>query len=90
MAMLSTIKRLARLGGWVALSAGAMVAAALTTSCGTSHVVGTPKDAGADAPRDAAQGFVFPDAKTEPDAGTGEAGDPVDADKTDLWNVICE
>jgi hypothetical protein len=99
MAALSTLKRMARLCGWVALSSGAMVAAAcgamFNAGCSSSTRTlratpdgGTTPDAGSAPDADAGQGFVFPDAPAR-DASSGEAN-TVDADRADLWNVICE
>jgi len=94
MAALSTLKRVARLCGWVALSSGAMVAAAcgamVNAACnGSTRTVGnTARDAGSSPDADAAQTIVFPDAPAR-DAASGEAN-TVDADQADLWNVICE
>ncbi len=96
MATLSGVKRLARLGGWLALSIGAMVAAAcgalLSSGCessstaarepGVDSSIATDKDAGA-AP-------ALSDAGSSIDSAGGEANGPTDADETDLWNVICE
>lgn len=106
MAALSTLKRMARLCGWVALSSGAMVAAACgamlnagcssstrtlraTPDAGTSPDARTSPDAGTSPAADAGQGFKLPDAPPAHDAASGEAN-TVDADRADLWNVICE
>lgn len=99
MAALSTLKRMARLCGWVALSSGAMVAAAcgamLNAGCSSStRTLKTTPDAAAspDAGRspdaDAGPKIVIP-APPAQDAASGEAN-TVDADRADLWNVICE
>jgi hypothetical protein len=105
MAALSTLKRMVRLCGWVALSSGAMVAAACgamfnagcssstrtlraTPDAANSPDAGTGADAGASPDADAGQGFVIPDPPAR-DAASGEAN-TVDADRADLWNVICE
>jgi hypothetical protein len=94
MAAVSAVKRLARLGGWLALSTGAMVAASLgaivTGACNRSSIaVGQPpRDASIEGNRDG--GISIPEPQVRTDAGEGEAGSPVDADQTDLWNVICE
>jgi hypothetical protein len=99
MAALSTLKRMARLCGWVALSSGAMVAAACGAmfnagcSSSTRTLRATPDaanspDAGASPDADAGQGFIIPDPPAR-DAASGEAN-AVDADRADLWNVICE
>ncbi len=94
MAALSTLKRIARLCGWVALSSGAMVAAAcgamVNAACSSSSPnVGAPPDAGIRSDADAAQPLPSPDGSPAHDATPGEAN-AVDADKADLWNVICE
>jgi hypothetical protein len=105
MAALSTLKRMARLCGWVALSSGAMVAAACgamfnagcssstrtlrtTPDAGTSPDAATAPDAGTARDADAYQGFIIPDPPAR-DAASDEAN-TVDADREDLWNVICE
>ncbi len=111
MAALSTLKRVARLCGWVALSSGAMVAAACgamfnagcssstrtlrtTPDAGSSPDAGikpdaaTSPDAATARDADAGQGIIIPDLPVR-DAATGEAN-TVDADRADLWNVICE
>jgi hypothetical protein len=106
MATLSALKRLARLGGWIGLSTGAMVVAACSSLLGACkstalHTTDASRDTGggnqpdaavADAnpaKPDAANVIVMPDAGGLPEAG-GEAHAPVDADKADLWTVICE
>jgi hypothetical protein len=106
MATLSALKRLARLGGWIGLSAGAMVAATCSALLGackstTLHATDASRDTGAGSKPDAtvadanpskpdaAHVIIMPDAGGMPEAG-GEAQAPVDADKADLWTVICE
>jgi hypothetical protein len=97
MATLSAVKRLARLGWWVGLSTGAMVAAA----CGSLFSIGcnpsslTARDAGHEAPVG-----IRVDAPTKldapviviqgSDAAAQEANEPVDGGKSDLWEIICE
>jgi hypothetical protein len=108
MATLSALKRLARLGGWIGLSTGAMVVAACGSlfagACKSSTLrtgdagqdtglASKPDAAAADTSSGKADGSIVivvqRDAATGPEAG-GEAHAPVDADKADLWNVICE
>jgi hypothetical protein len=91
MAALSAAKRLARLGWWVGLSTGAMLAAAcgamFTSACKSSS---PPRlDASADALAAIKQdspGIVLPGF----DASTVDGGAPIDASETDLWNTPCE
>ncbi len=95
MAALATLKRMARLTGWVALSAGAMVAAtcgAMLSACGGSAktIDAQAQDTRSPATVDTGQPFTLPDAPPALDAGTGEANRPVDADQADLSNVPCE
>ena len=89
MAALSAAKRLARLGWWVGLSVGAMLAAAcgamFTGACKSSS---PSRDGGSpDTP-----GGVEPGGSVIPrlDAPAREAGAPTDASETDLWNTPCE
>ena len=92
MALLSTLKRLARLGGWIGLSAGAMVVAscgALLGGCNSTAL--NASDARPDGKRDALVNQPGPDTGVKADAGVqADTGEPADANQTDLWTVICE
>jgi hypothetical protein len=91
MAALSAAKRLARLGWWVGLSTGAMVAAAcgamFASACKSSSSAsdGGQPDAAVAAQKDAPVINI-----PMPDASAREAGAPTDASEADLWNTICE
>jgi hypothetical protein len=89
MAVLSALRRFAKLGFWVGLSAGAM----LVDACSSS----------ANGDRDSAPGGAVADASPAPDSSTikldvpppaidaGTADNPSrDAGQTDLWDIICE
>jgi hypothetical protein len=90
MAVLSALRRFARLGFWIGLSAGAMLADACS-----SGVKGKAQDAAPDVPvADALAKLQLPDAKADSprsDAGAVDADNsPADAGQTDLWDIICE
>ena len=92
MAVLSALRRFARLGFWIGLSAGAMLADACS-----SGLKGKTLDASTDQPAADALKLVFP---TQADAQAGSPGidagvadadnSPSDAGQTDLWDIICE
>jgi hypothetical protein len=89
MAAFSAAKRLARLGWWVGLSAGAMLAAACGTLFASACKSSSLTDDGG--PADAIVAQDSPVITIQlPDAGVEEAGQPTDASETDLWNTICE
>jgi hypothetical protein len=71
----------------VAAACGAMVNGACGRS--TPTVGNPPRDAGLASDADAAQRLELPDGSPAQDVTAGEAN-AVDADKADLWNVICE
>jgi len=90
MAVLSALRRFARLGLWVGLGAGAM----LIDACGSG--LGVSRDSAPDLPPQA-----VPDVPATPDAGSDAQGvdtqaidtdhaQPADGGKTDLWDTICE
>lgn len=92
MAVLSVLRRFARLGFWIGLSAGAMLADACS-----SGLKGKAQDASLDQPAADALKWVLP---TQADAQAGSPGvdagavdadnSPSDAGQTDLWDIICE
>jgi len=89
MAAFSAAKRWAKLGWWVGLSTGAMLAAAcgsmFASACKSSS---STNDGG---PADIPGAQDSPGITIQlPDAGVEEAGQPTDASETDLWNTICE
>jgi hypothetical protein len=95
MAMLSALKRLARLSGWIGLSAATLLtstcASMFSSGCesSTSHTT----DAGPDAVSALEQDAAVSEARGEDAAANTDAGaegPSVDANKADLWNVICE
>ena len=90
MAALSAAKRLARLGWWVGLSAGAMLAAAcgamFTSACKSS----SPPRLDASADTLAAIKQDSPGIVLRFDASAVDGGAPTDASETDLWNTPCE
>ena len=94
MAVFSALRRFAKLGFWVGLSAGAMLADACSSS-----LKGQVRDASPEAPAADATGFqIRLDAPIKADSGSpgidGGAVDadnpPADAGQTDLWDIICE
>jgi hypothetical protein len=91
MAALSSLKRLARLSGWLWLSLLAMLIAAcgaLFASACKQSTAG--KDAGPDA-RDTGANDASTIVLPNPDAApAGEAAAPTDAGEDELWNVPCE
>ena len=94
MAVLSALRRFARLGFWAGLGAGAMLIDACssgTGACGRYSAADAPN---LDLPtkQDAAG---TPDASPDApavDAQTADAdhAQPADGGKTDLWDTICE
>jgi hypothetical protein len=102
MAVLSALKRLAKLSGWLGLSVGAMVAAScgafLASACGNTPI--KTKDAQADAtskPDAAAEvaRIIIPGkdagADTVASEAAGQDAEPEpDANQSDLWNTPCE
>ena len=94
MAVFSALRRFAKLGFWVGLSAGAMLADACSSS-----LKGQIRDAGPEAPAPDATGLQIRRAapiKADTgspgiDGGAVDAGNPsADAGQTDLWDIICE
>ena len=92
MAVLSALRRFARLGLWVGLGAGAM----LIDACSSSSSLGfRSRDSAADVPSPMKQ-----DAAVTPDAGSdapvllhlpdADQSQPADGGQTDLWDIICE
>lgn len=90
MAVLSALRRFARLGLWVGLGAGAMLIDACNNDLGHGR-----RDSAPDVPTPA-----IPDAAATPDAGSDARGihlQAIDADhaqpedgSTALWDTICE
>jgi hypothetical protein len=89
MATLSTLKRLARLGGWIGLSAGAMVAAAcgamLGSGCDSTPLGTSDAQPDSTSKRDSLISLPGPDAGVRVDAPA-----PRDAGEADMWTIICE
>jgi hypothetical protein len=94
MAVFSALRRFAKLGFWVGLSAGAMLADACSSS-----LKGQARDASPEVPATDAPGLrIILDAHVIADVGSpgidGGAVDadnsPADAGQTDLWEIICE
>ena len=95
MAVLSALRRFARLGFWVGLGAGAM----LVDACDSVQWRGG-QDSAPDAPSSDVPSSK-PDALATPDAGVdalavdtqsvdADQAEPADGGKTDLWDTICE
>jgi hypothetical protein len=95
MAVLSALRRLARLGFWVGLGVGAM----LVDACDSARWRGG-HDSAPDAPNPAVPSSK-PDALATPDAGVDarvvdaarvdvDQSQPADGGTTDLWDTICE
>jgi hypothetical protein len=95
MAVLSALRRFARLGFWVGLGAGAM----LVDACDNVQWRGG-QDSAPDAPSSDVPSSK-PDALATPDAGVdaravdtqsadADQAEPADGGKTDLWDTICE
>lgn len=93
MAVLSALRRFARLGFWVGLGAGAM----LIDACGGGQWR-EEQNLAADG---AAPAVPKKDAAAAPDAGSdapvlhlqaidADQAQPTDGGKTDLWDTICE
>jgi hypothetical protein len=85
----------------VVAACGTMWSSACGTTTTRRPVLQPPPDAAVEdaqsdsnaAPKQDATDIVIPlakDAGAARDASAGEANAPVDADKTDLWNTICE
>jgi hypothetical protein len=94
MAVIAALRRFAKLGFWVGLSAGAM----LTDAC-SSGLKGKAQDASPEVPVADAPGLQLKlDAAVKADAsspgidsGALDADNaPADAGQTDLWDIICE
>jgi hypothetical protein len=94
MAVLSTLRRFARLGFWVGLGAGAMLIDACSSGTGDCSQHSAADASNQEVP-------MTPDAATTSDAGSdAQAVDaqtadadyppPADGGKTDLWDTICE
>ncbi len=94
MAFFSTLRRFARLGFWVGLSAGAMLADACSSGLKGGTHDASPEVRVADAPGTQ----LKLDAPSKADTGSpGIDGGVVDADnlpadagQADLWDIICE
>ena len=95
MAVLSALRRFARLGLWVGLGAGAMLIDACGSSPSSLGVRG--RDSAADVPSPVP---TKPDAAATPDAGSdapvllhlpdADQAQSADGGQTDLWDIICE
>jgi hypothetical protein len=94
MALFSALGRFAKLGFWVALSAGAMLADACTSDPKGKARDGSSEVPGADAPglQSKLDGPIKADTGSPGmDGGAVDADNPTaDASQTDLWDIICE
>ena len=94
MAFFSALSRFAKLGFWVGLSAGTMLADACTSDPKGKARDGSSEVPGADAPglQIKLDGPIKTDTRSPGvDGGAVDADNPnVDASQTDLWDIICE
>jgi hypothetical protein len=94
MAVCSALRRFAKLGFWVGLSAGAMLADACTSSLKGQVRDASPEVPAADAPglRIILDAHIKADAEAPGiDGGAVDADNPpADAGQTDLWDIVCE
>jgi hypothetical protein len=93
MAVLSALRRFAKLGFWIGLSAGAMLADACSSSLNGKAQDAAPEVPVADTPPVTLKldGPTKTDARSPGiDGGAADADKPADASQTDLWDIICE
>ena len=94
MAIFSALSRFAKLGFWVGLSAGAMLADACNSDPKGTVRDASPEGPVADAPsmQFKLDGHIQADVGSPSvDGGATDADNPsTDANQTDLWDIICE